>query len=124
MRYISIIAVTLTLTLIASSAGAGLKIREWRGVWGIGTLTCGFWIEAKDARNEIVDWRAIAWVNGYLSGRSLSGAAKYKNVLGTRTVDAFWDEIEWRCREKPAFPFGGIVDAIVRDIEAHDQAAR
>ena len=116
MRFISIIIVMLALA--AGSAEAGVKSQGMRGVYGLGTFKCSTWIEAKDAGNDIMDWRVIAWVNGYLSGRSLSRVAKYRNVLGETTVDNFWTQIEKDCRRSPDLMFGGVVHFIVKEVEA------
>ncbi len=122
MRPISMIAVLIALT--ASPAAAGVEAKEKRRIYGFGVKTCAFWTEAKDSADNTILLAADSWVAGYISGRSLTGFAKYKNVIGPLTYDDLWARIESNCRENPNFKFGGVIDAIVRDIEERGADAK
>ena len=47
--------VAVVLTLAASTAGAGVETQEMRGVYGFGTLKCGYWVEAHDSGNNVIE---------------------------------------------------------------------
>ena len=113
------ILTTLAL-LTASPTAAGMKVEEGEGgVYGFGGAQCITWLASlhgtdKDGRYNLS--AASQWGAGYISGRSLTGGAKYKNVIGRMTPDELWSKIESYCRAHPNHKFGAIVEIIVESI--------
>ena len=101
MRESYVLASILLASVVASTAFVAADGEERPAIFGEGTMSCGQWLAAGDARS-VLRYEAEAWVRGLLTGMNASSPDPAERLIGEDSDPAttrLW--LDNFCRKQP-----------------------
>ena len=101
MRESYVLASILLASVAASTASVAADREERLAIFGEGTMSCGQWLAAGDARS-VLRYEAEAWVRGLLTGMNAGSPDPAEHFIGEDSDPAgtrLW--LDNFCRKQP-----------------------
>jgi hypothetical protein len=113
-RATATIAASIIVFSAVSAMAAGGKMNH---VYGIGTKSCGYFIDAvdnelKSQRSQDNEFEMLSWAQGYLSQFNVASPST-ENILGGTDSEGMAQWLKNYCRASPLKPFSVAVDALI-----------